>query len=881
MKKTLLFGLLLLVQSLTINISQAQTFAGLDFWVAYMANSSGPAAEYKHQLHITGDKNTKVTITVPNAVPAFSETIDIVAKEISTFDLPFDITNHAGITETIAKNGVHVTADDSVIVYVGNYKAYSSDAATAIPTNALSTSYDIIAYTFPTSGTSEFILIATENNTTIDIVWGGKTMSGRAMGSSTQIVLQKGETYQAMGTGNLANPLERDLTGTVVTADKKIAVFGGNVCTYVGGCTFCDHLFEQIRPTNTWGKEYFLTATRKSSASYDIVRVYAKDNGTQYSFNGVPFLLGAGEFRDHDMASGLFVSANQPVHVTQYLRGSTCSAPPLEIDPLMLDVLPEEQFGSNYLFATSSYARYKKHHLTVVIKTGEEGSLRLNGNPLITVAPGFVPIAGSAYSYGYVDLERGKSYEMTSLKNIPFGVYIYGYGQEEAYGFTAGGNLLNLNCGVAVKDTTLCAGNTAILTGKTKTGLDINWYDAVVGGNLVYSGDSAITAPINAETVFYAELDSSLCADVRTPLIVSPEVPPEKPQVFGDKDICGGLSTALTAFSAPNPAIKYGWFATDTSTTPEFVGTPFVTPILSETTTYYVAAFFDEDCRSEFEIVIINVKPNAPLPAPNLGCGTSTIDLIQFSWIEIAGAGKYELSEDGGTTWITPSSGETGLIHEYTGLNEGDEKTIIVRAIDLTSECAEGLSSLSITCIAKNCPGLNVEVTPPTTVTLGNATTIQVISTTGGSGNFTYEWDNGLGDGSSPVTINPTQTTTYTITTTDLDNSDCPPAVSSVKITVVEDVLYSVRFPNAFSPNGDGKNDEFKPMHEGVQSYQLAIFNRWGEKVYESLDPDTGWKGFYKEGNERVENGVYMYVASIGKPDGDVDVVKGTITLTD
>ena len=131
----------------------------------------------------------------------------------------------------------------------------------------------------------------------------------------------------------------------------------------------------------------------------------------------------------------------------------------------MLDVLPEEQFGSNYLFATSSYARYKKHHLTVVIKSGEEASLRLNGNPIIAVAPGFVPIAGSAYSYGYVDLEIGKSYEMTSLKNIPFGVYIYGYGQEEAYGFTAGGNLLNLNCGVAVKDTTLCAGNTAILTG--------------------------------------------------------------------------------------------------------------------------------------------------------------------------------------------------------------------------------------------------------------------------------------------------------------------------------------------------------------------------------------------------------------------------------
>ncbi|MFT6849365.1 MAG: gliding motility-associated-like protein [Sphingobacteriales bacterium] len=883
MKKTLLFGIILLLSTLIFNSAKAQTFAGLDFWVAFMTNASGPDTDFKHQLHITGDKSTKVTVTVPHAVPVFSVTIDIIAKEVTTVDLPVNPTRPpVGTSEIVEQRGVHVTSKDSVIVYAGNYKNYTSDAATAIPTNALGTSYDIIAYSVIGGqiGQGEFVLVATEDNTTIDINWNGSTRGGRSKGDVTQIVLNKGETYQAQ-TSSAAGAALSDLTGTTINADKKIAAFGGNTCTFVGGCGMCDHLYEQIRPNVTWGKNYFLATTRKASVSYDIVRVYAKDAGTTYTYNGVPFLLGAREFRDHDMASGLNVTSNNPIHLSHYLRGSACSAPPLEMDPLMLDVLPEEQFGSQYLFATSTYNRYSNHHLTVVIKTGEEASLRLNGNQPIPVAPGYVQIPGSDYSYGYVDLQKGKSYEMISLKNIPFGLYIYGYGVEEAYGFTAGGNLLNLNCGVIVKDTTLCAGNTAILTGKTKTNLDINWYDAVTGGNLLFTGNNMVTDPINSQTIFYAELDSSLCEDVRTPLIVNPEQPPNKPQVFGKKDICGGQSTSLTAFTAPNPAIKYGWFATDTSTVPEFVGTPFLTPVLYENTTYYVAAFFDEDCRSEFEIITINVKPNVPLPSPNLGCGTSTISSIQFSWTEVQGAGKYEVSEDGGTTWITPSSGETGLSHDYAGLNEGDQRTLIVRAIDVNSECAEGLSSLSISCIAKNCPGLNVEVSAPATITLGNPMILQVISTTGGSGNFAYEWDNGGGDGSSPVTITPNQTTTYTLTTTDLDNPGCPPAISSVKITVVEDVLYSVQFPNAFSPNGDGRNDEFKPVHEGIQSYQLAIFNRWGEKVYESLDPNRGWDGFYKQGTLRVKIGVYMYVASIGKPDGDIDILKGTITLTD
>lgn len=53
--------------------------------------------------------------------------------------------------------------------------------------------------------------------------------------------------------------------------------------------------------------------------------------------------------------------------------------------------------------------------------------------------------------------------------------------------------------------------------------------------------------------------------------------------------------------------------------------------------------------------------------------------------------------------------------------------------------------------------------------------------------------------------------------------------------------------PNAFSPNGDGINDFFKPVSsELLSEFYLIVFNRWGDVVFESSDSEFGWDGYYK-----------------------------------
>ena len=66
--------------------------------------------------------------------------------------------------------------------------------------------------------------------------------------------------------------------------------------------------------------------------------------------------------------------------------------------------------------------------------------------------------------------------------------------------------------------------------------------------------------------------------------------------------------------------------------------------------------------------------------------------------------------------------------------------------------------------------------------------------------------------------------------------------------------------PNAFSPNNDGLNDVFMPKLFGVYNYDFMIFDRWGEKIFETEDLLTGWNGFYKD--KLCEQGVYVYKIS-------------------
>ena len=69
----------------------------------------------------------------------------------------------------------------------------------------------------------------------------------------------------------------------------------------------------------------------------------------------------------------------------------------------------------------------------------------------------------------------------------------------------------------------------------------------------------------------------------------------------------------------------------------------------------------------------------------------------------------------------------------------------------------------------------------------------------------------------------------------------------------------TIFFPNSFTPNGDYFNDVFEVKGYNIKKYQLLIYNRWGELIYESNSLDDMWDGYYKK--YMVQEDVYVYKA--------------------
>lgn len=83
--------------------------------------------------------------------------------------------------------------------------------------------------------------------------------------------------------------------------------------------------------------------------------------------------------------------------------------------------------------------------------------------------------------------------------------------------------------------------------------------------------------------------------------------------------------------------------------------------------------------------------------------------------------------------------------------------------------------------------------------------------------------------------------------------------------------------PNAFSPNGDGVNDEFLVYGSGLKSITMLLFDRWGEKIFETGDIQTGWDGYYK--GVLANPGVYTYVLDVEYLNGIKTSKTGSVTV--
>lgn len=130
-------------------------------------------------------------------------------------------------------------------------------------------------------------------------------------------------------------------------------------------------------------------------------------------------------------------------------------------------------------------------------------------------------------------------------------------------------------------------------------------------------------------------------------------------------------------------------------------------------------------------------------------------------------------------------------------------------------------------------------------------------------------------------THTPTPNTTATIVAINFNQKDSVIAHYKLKTSPTPTTRVNgdvVVYPTAFTPNGDGINDELLPLGTSqVKTISVQIWNRWGERVFYSTDPTKGWDGNYK-GTE-APTGVYAYLINYTNIKDEAITLKGNITL--
>lgn len=139
-----------------------------------------------------------------------------------------------------------------------------------------------------------------------------------------------------------------------------------------------------------------------------------------------------------------------------------------------------------------------------------------------------------------------------------------------------------------------------------------------------------------------------------------------------------------------------------------------------------------------------------------------------------------------------------------------------------------------------------------------------------------WSWD--FGDGGYASDQNPeylySDTGSYIIELIVETEHQCTDTVSR---TVKVEQEYHFYIPDAFTPNEDGKNDEFRGYGEFFTEYQMSIYDRWGEEIFVTNEADNGWGGTYK--GAPVEMGTYIYTFLIIDWEGNDHTYRGRVTL--
>lgn len=611
--------------------TQAQdAYRGKDFWIGFPRNNDNQA---NLVLYLTSTVNAVATVEIPGATPFWSQVVVIPANGIIPLNLPLNIGGGLGLgnpaNNAVSNLGIHITSPDFISVYGSSENATTMEAFLSIPTANLGTSYITMSPEGITSAPASFMVVATENNTSVTFTLpAGKAAVGRGAGSTWTVNLNQGQVYFNQNTGVAG--LNGDLTGTQIQSNKPVSVLSGGGCVNFPGsastngyatCSYCDFIVEQLTPVSTWGKSFvaaeFIAPDLTSFQDNSFIRVVTSDPGTTtIDITGYPqqTLTGVGAYKDFKITGGVAVTSDFPIALYGLTSGNQCYSGLVLAepgDPSYVAIIPEEQWGRTSPFICMDGANNNFDALVNIVSNDPNPNVDIDG----VMYNNFTPIGATGFYYKHVAVSNAT--HLATSATHDFMVYVYGWDTDVSYAYPAAGptlKKLDIAVNAGFVNDTVCQGDVTTFT-DTSTTLNtiiIDWEWDFDDGNT--SSTQHPTHTFSTDGTFNVQLIATDTSGIKDTVVVPVIVNANPAITLSAADtICNGESAQLTAAGGD----VYTWSGTGLSA--NNIPNPIATP--TSTITYNITVENSTTgCTSDTTLeLVVN-----PLPVPVI-TGTTTI----------------------------------------------------------------------------------------------------------------------------------------------------------------------------------------------------------------------------------------------------------------
>ena len=445
---------------------------------------------------------------------------------------------------------------------------------------------------------------------------------------------------------------------------------------------------------------------------------------------------------------------------------------------------------------------------------------------------------------------------------------------------------------IATGSTTICASSSVTFTATPTNEGATPVYQWQVNGSNVGTNSPTFTniALANGDIVKIILTSNATCATPATvtstpiTMTVNPVLTPSIINVPSATTICAGTSVTFNATPTNGGTTPvYQWQVnganagtnSPTYTTSTLVNGDIIKVILTSN------AICATPATATSAPITMTVNPMVT-PSVSIATGSTTIctgTSVTFTATpKNGGIPSYQWQLNG------VNVGTNSSTYTSTTLADGD---IVNATMTSSAACATTTiaisNSLAITIVPNKNPSVSIIVSP-ITICYGTEVTFTATPINGGN-SPSYQWkvDNINAGKNSPTFITKKLANGNIVNCILTSNTQCatPNPVTSNSITIsIDPTICPQNFyiPNAFTPNNDGKNDIFKPtVYGNIVQYNMSIYNRWGQKVFETTELENGWDGKIKGAD--VETSVLVWLCTFKFEGKSLEMRKGTVVL--